>query len=100
MNRMTRFKIGLVAALWGFIVAAAFAGWMIGHGSAELKIAELEQRLAARAAPKPSCGTEIELLKARSAETSHAADIFGVTLGGLLPHAPQRPHPRETPTEH
>jgi hypothetical protein len=89
MSRTTRFKIGLVAALWAIIGIAAAAGWMIGHGSAALQISDLKQQLATGAAPKRACGMEIELLEAR------AANLFGIALAGILPRAPQHLHLRE-----
>ena len=95
MSRTTRFKIGALAALWVIIAVAAAAGWMIGHGNAALQISELRQRLAASATPKQSCGMEIELLEARAAELPRATDLFGLTLDGILPGAPQHPHLRQ-----
>ncbi len=95
MRRMTRFKVGLVAVLWAFIAAAAFAGWMIGHGSAKRTIGELERRLAAVAAPKTSCGVEAEPLKAQGGAPPRSVNVFGVALHGILLRAPQHPHLRE-----
>lgn len=95
MSTTTRFKIGAVAVLWAIIVAAAAAGWMIGHGNAARQIAELEQRVAASAPPKQYCGQEIELLEARAAEPARTANLFGVALGGILLGAPQHLHLRE-----
>jgi hypothetical protein len=62
---------------------------MIGHGSAALQISDLKQQIAAGAPAKQTCGMEIELLEAR------AANPFGLTLGGILPRAPQHLHLRE-----
>lgn len=95
MSRTMRFKIGAVAVLWAVIAVAAAAGWMIGHGSAALQIRELKQQLAAGGAPKRSCAMEIDLLEARGAEPVRAANLFGLTLGGILPRAPQHLHLRE-----
>ena len=95
MSRTMRFKIGAVAVLWSIIAVAAGAGFLIGHGNAELRITELKQQLAASAAPKRACGMEIELLGARGTAPPPAASLFGLKLGGILPSAPQHLHLRE-----
>ena len=95
MSRTTRFKIGLIAVLWAIIAGAAAAGWMIGHGNAEIQIAALKQRLAATVAPKPSCGIDIQLLQAPPAAPARIANPFGLALGGILPRAPHHLHLRE-----
>jgi len=95
MSRTTRFKIGLIAVLWAIIAGAAAAGWMIGHGNAELQIAALKRQLAATVAPMPACGIDIQLLEAPSPEPARIANPFGLTLGGIPPLAQQHLHLRE-----
>ncbi len=89
MSSMTRFKIGLVAMLWAIIAVAAASGWLIGHGNASRQISQLKQQLAVSAAPRPACGMDIQLLEVRDAETSRAPNVFGLTLAGIWPSAPQ-----------
>lgn len=96
MSRTMRFKIGAVAVLWAVIAVAAFSGWMIGHGSAAMRISDLKRQLAVSApASKQACGMEIELLEARDADPPRATNLFGLTLAGILPAAPQHLHLRE-----
>jgi hypothetical protein len=101
MSRVVWLKIGAVAALWMIIGGAAVSGWMIGRSGAARQISELRQQLAADAtAPRPSCGVEIELLDAQPGNSRIAANLFGLTLGGILPRAPQHLHLREMLTAH
>ncbi|HEY7609890.1 MAG TPA: hypothetical protein VIF14_11715 [Alphaproteobacteria bacterium] len=100
MSRIAWLKIGAVAALWTIIIGAAVSGWMVGRSGAARQISELRQRLAADSVPKPSCGVEIELLDAPTGNSRMAANLFGLTLGGILPKAPQHIHLREMLTSH
>lgn len=95
MSRTMRFKIGAVAVLWALIAVAAFSGWLIGHGSAAMQISDLKQQLAVSEPAKRTCGTEIELLEARDADSPRASNPFGLALSGILPGAPQHLHLRE-----
>jgi hypothetical protein len=95
MDTTMRSKIGVVALLWGIIALAALSGWMIGHGSAEMRIAQLKQQLAVSAPAKQTCGMEIELLEARADKPKPATNLFGLTLHGIWPGAPQHLHLRE-----
>jgi hypothetical protein len=91
MSRIAWFKIGAVGAIWTIIAVAAGSGWLIGRGGAERQISDLRQRLALTA-PRQNCGMDLELLEARDAARS--VNLFGLTLGGLILHAPQHPHLR------
>lgn len=95
MSKLPWLKIGVAAALWTIIAGAAVSGWVIGRGDAAQQIAELRQRLAADAAPKQSCGLEIEFLDARPSDEAGPANLFGITLDGILPKAPLHLHLRE-----
>lgn len=98
MNRTTRFKIGAVAVLWAVIAVAAFSGWLIGHGSAAMRISDLKRQLATSPPARQTCGREIELLEARDAELPHATHLLGLALAGALPGASPHLRLRATPT--
>lgn len=95
MSRTMRFKIGAVAVLWAVIAVAAFSGWLIGHGSAAMQISDLKQQLAVSAPAKRACGMEIDLLEASDPDPPRATNLFGLTLAGILPGAPQHLHLRQ-----
>jgi hypothetical protein len=95
MGRLSLLKIGAVAGLWAIIAGSALTGWWIGKGESARQISELRQRLAVSAAPRNGCGVEVELLEASGGRTAPPPNLFGVTLGGLLPRAPQHLHLRE-----
>ena len=100
MSRGVWLKIGAVAALWMIIGGVAVSGWMIGRSGAARQSSELRQQLAADSAPRPNCGVEIELLDAQPGSSRIAANLFGLTIGGILPRAPQHLHLREMLTSH
>ncbi len=95
MSSMTRLKISIVAVLWAVIAVAAASGWLIGHGNASLEISQLKQQLVASAAPKPTCGMDVQLLEVRDAQPPAAPNVFGLRLAGIWPSAPQHPNLRE-----
>jgi hypothetical protein len=95
MSKIVWLKIGAVAALWAIIVGSAVSGWMIGRSDAARQISDLRQRLAFGSAPKASCGVEIELIEARTGKSARGANLFGLTLSGILPPAPYHLHLRE-----
>jgi len=95
MSRLTWFKIGAVAVLWGIIAVAAGSGWLIGRGDAARQISELRQRLSVSTTPKPSCGIELELLEARAGAPTHATNLLGITLDGIQPASPHHWHLRQ-----
>jgi len=95
MNKVVWLKIGAVAALWIIIAGAAASGWVIGRSDAARQISELRQRLALDAMPKASCGVEVELLEAGAAKKVGPTNLFGLTVVGILPRAPQHLHLRQ-----
>ena len=89
MNSTTRFRIVGVAVLWSIIAAAAFSGWLIGHGFAARRISELKEQLAGTAQNRRTCGPGLDINEARGKYP------FEAMLKGILPGAPAQPHLRE-----
>jgi len=94
MARIDWLKIGTVGALWTIIAVAAASGWLIGRGGAAQQISDLRQRLAL-STPSKTCGVDIELLEARAGSAPHGANLFGVTLGGMVLNPPHHLHLRQ-----
>lgn len=89
MNSTTRFRIVGVAVLWSIIAAAAFSGWLIGHGLAAMRISELKEQLAGSVQSQRTCGTGLELNEARGSYP------FEAMVKEILPGVPEQPHLRE-----
>lgn len=100
MIKLPWLKVGAVAAFWAIVAGAAVSGWTIGRSEAARQVADLRQRLAADAGSKRTCAIESVPLDSGNAEPPGKGNLFGLTLGGILPSAPLHLHLREMLTSH